>query len=191
MKIISLLIALCFSLNVLASSNTIEAFDKALNDYQYTMNVEWDQKDENFLNAKTAQFGEEIKTLMENGLSQTEILSYLETKIKNKEALEAVKLKISLLNRPMSQDEVLRTVTEATKDMYSRGASWNGSTFFGTAIAVLLIYGLVASIHFELTHECVRTELRYSCWDTGCYGQYTFCRTTCGYVDTCVEYKEK
>jgi hypothetical protein len=191
MKLISLLIALCFSLNVLASSGTIEAFDKAVNDYQYSLNVEWDQNDEAFLNLKTAQFGEEVKKLMENGLSQTEILSYLETKIQNKEALEAVKLKIALFNKSMSQEELLKTVKESTKDFYARGASWNGSTFFGTAIAALLIYGLVASIHFELTHECVRSELRYSCWDSGCYNQYTFCHTTCGYVDTCVEYKEK
>jgi L-rhamnose isomerase len=46
MKIISLVLALCLSLNVFAASGTHKELELLIDSYQFDLSVEWDQKDQ-------------------------------------------------------------------------------------------------------------------------------------------------
>lgn len=210
MKLVSLLVALCFTMNVFAATNTISALEQAMDEYQYALSVEWDQKDNSFQEAQTKIFFEKIATLIkEEGLTQAQVMTMIEGKIENKEALNALKLKASLLAKAQNTEELIKMVRESSKDFYAQGASWNGGAMIVGYAIVAVILGVVAySIYWSATHECVRYENQYvcntysDCYGGGygggyygggyygggyCYGGYT----TCGYADVCVEYAKK
>lgn len=216
MRLVSLLVAFCFSFNVLASTGTIQELERHMDDYQYALSVEWDQQDQAFYEAKTEAFFQKMSKLInEKGLSQAEVLKMVETKTKNKAALEALKLKISLLAKNASAEELANIVKESSKDLYSQGASWNGEVVFSVALGIVLIGALVYSIWWSATHECVAYENQWVCntydncyysggsvgggyyydnwgnWVQPGYTCYGPARTTCGYTDVCVEYAKK
>lgn len=216
MRIISLLVAFCFSLNVMASTGTIQELERHMDDLHYSLSVEWDQEDQVFYEAKTKAFFEKVGSLIsEQGLSKDDILKLVEAKARNKASLEALKLKVSMLPKNTSPEELAAIVKEAAKEMYSEGASWNGHVIFSVALGVVLLGALVYGIWWSATHECVAYENQYvcsevndNCYYTGgpiggyrydvwgnwvqegytCYGPP---RVVCGYTDVCVEYTKK
>lgn len=213
MRIVSLFVAFCFSLNVMASTGTIQQLESSLNDYQYSLSVEWDQKDQKFYDAKTQQFYASIEKLIkEDGLSKEQLLGFVELKVKNQDFVNALKLKMSLLSNGASAEELSKMVAETSKEMYAKGASWNGEIIM-PVIAVLVIVAIVGySYYWESKHECVRTESVYRCdtynsctglnsmgmrdpyfygvsnYDSSCI---SFPRTHCGYQNVCTEWVEK
>ena len=98
MRIVSLLVAMCFTLNVMASTGSLQEFERILDDYHYDLSVEWDQKDSDFYETKTKVFFKNLQRLIEEeGLSQEEINSIISRKVSNKKIIEALKLKMSLM----------------------------------------------------------------------------------------------
>lgn len=216
MRFVSLLVAFCFSLNVMASTGTIQELERHMDDYQYALSVEWDQNDQAFYDAKTNAFFEKMgKTIAAGNLSQEEILKMVEAKSKNKDAINALKLKVSLLAKNASAEELANIVKESSKDLYAKGASWNGEVVFSVALGLVLVGALVYSIWWSATHECVAYENQYVCntydncyysggattggyhydtwgnWVQPGYTCYGPARTTCGYADVCTEYAKK
>ena len=216
MRIISLLVAFCFSLNVMASTGTIQELERHMDEYQYALSVEWDQQDQAFYDAQTKAFFEKLgKLIKEDGLSQEEILKMVELKSKNKAALEALKLKVSVLAKGATAEELANIVKESAKDLYSEGASWNGEVVFSVALGIVLVGVLAYSIWWSATHECVAYENQYVCvqqdncyysggsihdgyhydvwgnWVRPGYTCYGPSRTVCGYQDVCTEYAKK
>lgn len=216
MRIISLLVAFCFSLNVMASTGTIEELERHMDEYQYALSVEWDQQDQAFYETQTkiffAKMGDLIK---EGGLTQPEIMKMVEAKSKNKQAIEALKLKLSVLSKGATPEELANIVRESAKDMYAEGASWNGEVVFSVALGIVLVGILAYSIWWNASHECVAYENQYVCVEnSNCYytggsvhGGYSYdvwgnwvqpgytcygpARTVCGYQDVCTEYAKK
>lgn len=215
MRFVSLLVAFCFSLNVMASTGTVQELERHMDDYQYALSVEWDQKDQAFYDAQTKNFFEKMSKLVAAGLTQDEVLKMVEAKTKNKVALEALKLKISLLSKNATAEELAAIVKESSRDLYSEGASWNGEVVFSVVIGLVVIGALAYSIWWSATHECVAYENQYVCTQqSDCYytggsvsGGYSYdmwgnyvqagytCygapRTVCGYQDVCTEYAKK
>lgn len=216
MRIVSFLVAFCFSLNVMASTGTVRELEKQMDEYQYALSVEWDQEDQAFYEAQTKAFFDKMgKLIQEDGLTQEEILRMVEAKAKNKEAIEALKLKISVLSKGASAEELAQIVKDSAKDLYAKGASWNGEVVFSVVIGIVLVGAIAYSIWWSATHECVAYESQYVCTnDSNCYytggttsGGYSYdmwgnwvspgytCygppRTVCGYADVCVEYAKK
>ncbi|MES2527220.1 MAG: hypothetical protein V4598_09030 [Bdellovibrionota bacterium] len=190
-KLFSLLLVLCFSANVFAGSTA--GLERALDEYQFALTVEWDQKDQKVYQAKTdAFFAEMAKIIASEGLSREEIVSVAEAKMKNKAQLEALKLKLALAGKAGSTQELGKVLQESVKDMYASGASWNGDAVLpvlgGIAIAALLGY----VIWFHATHECVAYDERWECSSTsrcddwGCYTD-----ESCGWQSYCTQYVKK
>lgn len=190
-KLFSLLLVLCFSANVFAGSTA--GLERAMDEYQFALTVEWDQKDQKVYQAKTdAFFAEMAKLIAQEGLSREEIVSVAEAKMKNKAQLEALKLKLALAGKAGSSQELGKVLQESVKDMYSSGASWNGDAVLpvlgGIAIAALLGY----VIWFHATHECVAYDERWECSSRSyCddYGCDSF--ESCGWESYCTEYVKK
>lgn len=213
MRIVSLLIAFCFSMNVMASTGTIQELEKHLDDYHYALSVEWDQKDQAFYDAQTKTFFANIEKLIkEDGLSQDQIMKLAETKTQNKEALNALKLKLAVLSKGASADELMAIVKDASKDFYAKGASWNGDVVITTVIVAVIVGAIAYSVWWNASHECVQTQTQYVCdtynncyysggyyggsyYGGGYYGSGSYCygpaTTYCGYRDVCTQYAKK
>lgn len=208
MRFISLIVAICFSFNVLAASGTVQEFEKLLDNYQYELTVEWDQKDQEFYNSKTKIFFEELEKLIKAGLTTEEITDLVSAKAKNSQVVEAIKLKMNLLGG-LNFEELVQIIKSSSKDLYLEGASWNGSVIF-PVIAGLLVAGVIGYfIWWDANHYCAAYESEYICrtygncrhnythydpYYSGYYGDsicYGTSYTTCGYEDVCVDWQKK
>jgi hypothetical protein len=191
-------------MNVMAATGSASALEKAVDEYQYALSVEWDQKDVKFYDAQTVAFLNKLQTLIkENGVSKNEIMTFAENRMSNKAAVEALKLKLSLLSTAASTQELAALVRENAKDLYAKGASWNGEVVIGVAIVAVIVGVIAYAVWFDATHECVAWDSEYVCHSYGCggyygdpyyggyYGGYGSCGTYCGYEDVCTQYVKK
>src|SRR5690349_14973787 len=114
MKLISLLVAACFTMNVFASTGTIQEFERALDGYHYSLSVEWDQKDVKFQEKVTNEFFNEVQQLMsDKGLTQAQIVSLIEKRVNNKAQVDALKLRLSLMSEARTPEELAKVVRDA------------------------------------------------------------------------------
>lgn len=198
-RIICLLLLLCFTANSFAATAGVKNLEKIMDDFHYTITVEWDQKDQSFYDKQSDLFLAKIAAQMtESGLSKEDLLTLAENKMNDKKTFEALKFKLSLLKKDLTSEELSQTLKDSSKEFYKAGASWNGdvTSYAFIGVFILLIgYG----IWFEATHECVQYEEVYSC------ETYTYCRQydsygnctwygsdeDCGYVSTCKQYVKK
>jgi len=143
-------------------------------------------------------FSELDKLIVERGLTKAEIQSVLEKKLSSRSAVEAFKLKFSLLNSSTSLEGLIQVIKESSSEMYSQGVSWNGRYWIPTAVVVLVIVGIIGySIWWDNNHECVEYGTQYICrtynncsnttYSTNCYSSYT----VCGNEEVCTEYVRK
>lgn len=180
MKNIALFLALCFTMNVFASVGPIQKFEKSLDSYNYTLSVEWDQKDEAFKKEATKKFLSEIKSLIENeNLNKEDVIFLLEKKVNNKETIEAIKLRTSLLGDIRTSNEFAETIMNSSEDFYSRGASWNGTVKVVAISALVLTVALGFAMWYSATHGC--QEYAQICDNHGCHNDYNNCQQH-GYV---------
>lgn len=202
MKFVAILLSFLITFNVMASS--VQSLESAMDDFHYSLTVEWDQKDQTFYNAKTDEFMAKMsKLIKENNVSKEEVLALAQKKMNNSKAYDALKLKMTLLQTNVSAEELSSMLKDSAKDFYAAGASWNGEVVT-YAIIGLFVIAIGYTIWFHATHECVKWESVYSCstydtcaseyydWDTGSYycSWYTQ-ETTCGYDDVCRQWQKK
>lgn len=182
MKILSLVLCLVLSMNVFAASSSVGEFERSLDNLQYSMTVEWDQKDKEFYEQISKKFFGEMEHMMANGqLTQEQVMSVLEKKVSNKKALEAIKLKLSLMGK-VSEAQLAEVLKDSTKEMYSQGASWNGDVVTPVIIGVVVL-AVGYLIWFHATHECNSYNTTYTCSNTSeVYG------TQCYYSEYCEFY---
>lgn len=198
-KLTALLLLLCLSLNTFAASGSIQELSNAIDDYQYAMTVEWDQKDKAFQDTQMKILSEKVSALVAQGMSEEEILALFEAKMGNKINLSALKLKVSLMPKSMGPKQIMDAVMKNPEDFYSRGASWNGSIFQDetflilAGVAAVLILSLLLQDEYELgNYECTRYEEVYECttdvyWYSDTRATET---TTCGYKTQCASWRE-
>ena len=193
MKLTALLLTFCFSINVMASTGTVQELERHLDEYQYALTVEWDQKDQSFYRAQTKIFFDQIShAINEQGLGKEEILSLIESKKTDKVAVEALKLKLNLMGKVGSSAELISVLQDNASDFYMRGASWTGNyELWGYGLALVAVLGYI--IWFGQNHECVAWSEKWECSSTSStddYGTVTT-DTDCGWVDYCTEYERK
>lgn len=207
MKILSWLILFCFISNAFAATGTIKELETALNDYEYSMVVEWDQKDKAQAEAISKTFFDKMDQLFnEQNLSNDEIIKYLETRVKDPAKLQAMKLEINgITKRADSKRELAKILSENIKNTQMQGASWNGTTTYVLAIGGLLaIAALIAyQVVFNLNHYCAQERQSEDCYEvqnTECYYDYEddyVCydtwgtHTECSDTTSCLRWEER
>ena len=210
-RIVSLLLLLCLSLNSFAGTIGMQKLERELHEYHFAMTVEWDQKDQAFYDAKTKQFFSSMeKIIREEGISKAEVLTLVEKKLVSHKAIEALKLKLTLLSNVNSSEELARSLQKHAKDMYSQGASWNGEFTFPVVLGIIVIGIIAYKWWWEQNHVCTAWEERYDCRTTSWNDQdcdtwvdedgnsYEECdyyyqredTTTCGMMNFCTSYQE-
>lgn len=182
-KIISALLLMSLTLNVFAASASSKGLEVLMDEYQYAMSVEWDQKDQVFHEKQTQAFLSELAKL---NMSSEDLLAVAEKKMGNKKQFEALKLKMSLLSKVNSEADLAKMISQNSHEFYSRGASWNGATVFNYAM-VALIAGIIGyAIYRAIAYECVEWEYKYHCTGSNNDGN-----DWCGYGDVCVRSEKK
>lgn len=188
MKKLSILICFVFSFNVMASP--LSEIEKSLDDYNYAMTVEWDQKDAKFFEEKTEAFYEAIRLGMENGVTQNDLLALAESKVKSQQDLAALKLKLTLLSREAnSSHELADILKNNSAGFYHRGASWDGETWGTIGWVALGVALLGYAIWFASKYECVASERRRDCETKKRSNGSEY--KDCGYKTVCTDYAER
>lgn len=192
-KFISFILAFSFSFNVFASAATAE-LEKSIDEYQYALTVDWDQKDQEAYDAHTQAFFAKMGALIkEQGLTQQDVIALAEKKISNKEALKSLQVKLALAGEAKNSAELMNILKDVQKDMYAQGASWNGSTVITVGIVVLVVAVVGYAIWFSANHRCVEYAERWECNSYSNCTTYNYCYTdtVCGWDDYCVRYEKK
>jgi hypothetical protein len=135
-----------------ARQNELKSSFDSLN---YSLNVEWNQKDTKFFNDAVSNFESEIATLQHEGLTQQELLSYALGKAETQNAKDEInKLAKVISDSQMSPEEARAFVISKIDTTYSHGASWSGKIMGMSAgyfiATVIVVAGLV---HYYRCHK--------------------------------------
>ena len=115
-----------------------------VDEFQFALTVEWDQKDKSFYDAQTRKFQKSLESLQAQGMSDLEMLDYLKSTIKDERVskdLDQLYQQVSL--NKISRSEVQKLVKETFSKTYNQGANWNGSGSATIAVAVVVIIAAV------------------------------------------------
>ncbi len=168
MKLFSWLLILCFTTQAFAGT-VREDLTTALNDHEYNMVVEWDQKDKAKAEAFNEQFTKNIAKLIDRGLSKAELLAAIEGRVTNKERFQSIKMKATLLQDSISDArDVTDLLQKELSEMGQRGASWNGDVqMYVLAIVPLVLIGaLILYQHmWNQSHRCAEASREMFCED--------------------------
>lgn len=188
MKLTSILLSLLFSFNVLAGG--LIEIEKGIDEYHYSITVEWDQKDKKFYDEKTEQFFSVISTSLNSGVTKEDILELVEKKSKDRASFEALKLKLNLLSpKATSADELAELLKLSTADFYQQGASWDGEVTVYVGLGVVMAALLGYAIWHEIKYECVAWEYYRDCdWVKDSRGNRDY---ECDDKKRCLEYVER
>lgn len=194
MKLLSLLLVWCFTLNAFASTGVMGQLESKIDEYNYAVTVEWDQKDQSFFDKETQKFTQELdKLFSEQGLTSAELTTLLEKKIKDKNLLNSIKLKISLM-KSLSPKEIMDSLKK--DNLYSHGASWSGDTqiwIIGGVVVVALALLIAHSEWWNDNHVCTKYGQADYCTDEyDCRGESCwYDGTYCGTYERCIKYERK
>jgi hypothetical protein len=179
MKIIISFMLVLFTFNTYAISPFAQEFKQAIDEFQFGLTVEWDQKDLSVRNEITKELLGKIRELRAKGMTSKEFQDVLKSKGQNPPM-------------PVSYVKDVELVNEAFKNSksYARGASWNGeavlTTSFILATAAVLFFIFKAVVNQikdpgenSVCKDYAQTETcSESCYDT--YdNQGTFFRQEC------------
>lgn len=180
MKILSLLLSLMISFNLFASENSGKLLSQLVDNYQYALTVEWDQKDKVAFQKINEEFRSEVvKVIQHEGMSKKDLSQFVEARITNKKVLNDLQTKIQQMPSEPTASEIYSLFQDTKSSLYSQGASWNGDvvlTVGATLLSIALLTFMVTSIIKGLK----------TCESEG--GHEVTTQTNCGIRSVCVDY---
>lgn len=144
-RMMTLVLALSiFSVQAHAAGQT--GLKAAFDELNYALNVEWDQKDKAFFDAQKEKFSAVVADLRANGLSNSELIDFVTSEIKDEKFARDVKATLNLISiNNMSSSQAAEYMSEMMKNAYSQGANWNGGvSLLLLGAGVLLIVAAAA-----------------------------------------------
>ncbi len=154
MKFLTWILILCFASQAMAAT-VREGLEAAINDYEYSMVVDWDQKDSKVAEAFTQKFTDKIEALYQQGMTNDILMKYVESRVFDKKKLAAIQAAAALTAEGGSSAQNIAKAIQENK-LGVQGASWSGGIAAAgiitgiVAIAALIVYQLV----WELNHRC-------------------------------------
>ncbi len=199
MKILSALLALCFTMNVFASTGAISELSSAMDEYQFAMTVEWDQKDQAFKTKQLQTLSAKMSELFKDGLTSEDVNVLIENRFKNSQVAQAAKVKLALMGNNLTPANVVDILKDSSSDIYSNGASWNGNAqifVWGGVIVAIIAIAVAYSQWKDNNYECAEYAIADYCTDAyDCHGsdsEYSsgscyFVGTRCGSYERCIK----
>ncbi len=174
MRILTTFLSFILSFGLMAGTSV----ETLVDNYNYAMSVEWDQKDVIFHQAKTQELISELSKIQ---VSPQELMSLVEKK--NPANLDLLKAKLSLMNLS-SPEAISREILEMSPSLYSKGSSWNGAVVYSGGM--LLILALVVFYTMNSKEQvCAGTSMGDHCELVGSD------KVVCSYGEYCSKWKDK
>lgn len=193
-RFISMFVVLCFTANAFAGAAGVMKLERAIDEHQYTMTVEWDQKDQQFATKERERFQTVLKEIFESSkITQEDMDTVLAKRIPRKQTLDNLRLDLALKGIT-TQAELQDYLRLNSSELYGKGASWNGGVSSGViwgAVGILIV-GAIVFIAWD-SERCLEWKDEYFCRDTeSCSGggidDHETCWTTgseCGMFPRC------
>ena len=147
LSVLFLTIIISFSASA-ANLNTV------IDDYQYAMTVEWDQRDQVFSKARTEEFYSAIQKLQENGLTVKELEAGIKAKLGDARAVQEISSALEAQDL-RSMDELMNFMTSRQSEFYSRGANWSSDALIGFAEYAFIVGFVGFLVYVAVTEKCV------------------------------------
>lgn len=115
-----------------------KALDQTFNEMNYSLNVEWDQKDQVYFKNTVDGFENQIKSLQDQGLTNKELIEYTLAKVKDKQIQNDIsEISKVISETEMTPDQARDFALEKLNSTHAQGASWAGSKK-GIKLAIIL-----------------------------------------------------
>ena len=199
MKFLTWILIFCFATQAMAST-VREGLEAAMNDFEYDMVVEWDQKDAKKAEEFSQKFTEKLEVLYQQGLSNDIMMKYIEGRVTDKKQLAAIKASAAFSSTGGSSAANIAKALQDNMDKFgNRGASWTGGVAYAAVIAgilavtALIVYQLV----WNLEHRCAEAQMEEHCgeetvcddWDDGECEDYDTVYS-CDDVEVCLSWEK-
>jgi len=113
----------------------------------YSLTVEWDQKDQEFYQAQVTKFQAELRKLQEQGLTNEELIDFALKNVKNQKFADDLKGLMGVVKaNKLGQAEARKLVLDTVGKSYTSGASWTGDVGVIAVVALLLALVIVAAV---------------------------------------------
>ena len=163
------------------------AFDRL----NFAIQVEWDQKDKMFYNAKVSEFKKAVEALQKEGLTNEELLEFVKRNIKDKNiAGDVDSLFETIKSSSMTKAEARKFIIDYVGKNYAQGASWMGSASATILLVGLLIVVAVIASAGSTVYYYDDPYTYYDCWEEyECYdyydSYYDYWYTDCDWYEYC------
>ncbi len=141
----TLMLSCLFVVQVNAGTNN--SLKTAFDEFNYSVTVEWNQKDQKFYNQAVDKFQKEIEALQKKGLTNNELISFAKERVLDKKLSKDLDtlLKTVEVNK-MSETDARKYVLGQLGSTVSQGASWNGDgVVVGVVVVALILLIVVAA----------------------------------------------
>lgn len=122
------------------TSAMAKALEKTFNEMNYSLNVEWDQKDQVYFNNTVDGFESQVKDLQDQGLTNKELIEFTLAKVKDKQTQKDIaEISKVISESNMTADQARDFALEKLNSTQSQGASWSGSRMGIKMVVILAI----------------------------------------------------
>ena len=144
-RLLTTLILSCLFV-VQANAGSNNSLRKAFDEFNYSVTVEWDQKDQKVYNAAVNKFQKVLKGLQAKGLTNEELVKFAKTRVldaKLGKDLDTL-MKTVEVNK-MNESDARKYVLGTMDSTVSQGASWSGDGLVVGIVVVALILVIVVA----------------------------------------------
>ncbi len=164
---LKLLVTTMVTLSVLSASASVksEKIQGILDNLEYSLSVQWDQKDQKFLNNTLKKFEGELISLKSEGLTANDLMDHLKNSVLSDDLSSSLELVVALINPDkMKFSDARGFISDFMKDSYSQGANWVGRN----GVPMWLTYSLIAVAVGAMIYILYNSE-------PGTGGSYYYC----------------
>lgn len=161
--------------SVQANAATHNSLKAAFDQLNYSLSVEWDQKDRAFQEAKTLEFNTQVAALQAQGLTNEELSAFAISQVKDKALAAELQTTMTMIQlNKLSTTEARNLIMKTLNSNYSTGANWSGDTLLPVILGVVLIAAVVAALGGNVGVYVGDCYEEYVCDFYGCYYD-TYC----------------
>lgn len=181
-RLFTLLLTMSLFTSLTAQAAGSAGLKQAFDEFNFALNVEWDQKNMEDYKVISKNFTDAVAKLQAEGLTNQEMVDFALAQVPSettKKALEAKMLEIKINN--MSKTEARTAMMEALKESNIKGANWSGAgaallASLGVILIVAAILGSSSTTYGGgYSTTCYDEYVCYDYYDSWGYYMYTDC----------------
>lgn len=142
-----------FSLISVSATLPVNNLQRAIDEFNFAVTVDWDQQDLTFYNKAVNDFKRSIEDLSKEGMTNDEIIRGVIDSVKNKKQAAELQRMVGLLrSNDMTKSEVINFIAQKVRLTQGEGASYQGGRD-GHGMKMLLVIGILVGISIYLVRD--------------------------------------